>query len=157
MRLDDKPETIQTVMSFFDRSNIVRLCVNGYSVKDRLPVLLCRLPKLRELVLQNYEISQQEFFDLKTAKQMIADNLTLWPQLQAWHLLNCRIDWDALCGMVCTHNLTKLRLRDCYLDPVWPSNEDRDLGLLVEVLGEVVPDILCSRISSERTGGLAPK
>ena len=43
--------------------------------------------------------------------------------------------------MVRTHNVTKLGLWYRDWDLVWPSNEDRDLDLLVEVPGKLVPEI----------------
>ncbi|KAG8739577.1 hypothetical protein FRC12_016269 [Ceratobasidium sp. 428] len=137
MRLDDRPPTIQVVTAFFQRSNITGLFINGYSCGYHLPHLL-RIPaNLHQLVLESYDITEFEFPHLTDASSR-ASVPSLWSNLRSFNLIGCRLDASVLYEIAASHQLCKIRMWRCYLDPKLHGNNLWDMDSLIFALEDIV-------------------
>ncbi|KAG8715911.1 hypothetical protein FRC09_016196 [Ceratobasidium sp. 395] len=137
MRLDDQPPTIQVVTAFFQRSNITRLFINGHSCGYHLPHLLRIASNLHQLALENYDITDSEFPHLTGATSR-ANVPPLWPNLRSFNLIGCRLDASILYEIAASHQLYKIRMWRCHLDPNLHGNDSWDMDSLVFALEDIV-------------------
>ncbi|KAG8737847.1 hypothetical protein FRC10_007600 [Ceratobasidium sp. 414] len=138
LTLEDDSEFIAELKVLFSRTKVTTLCVRERHHRQSLTALLCPIPYLETLAIENFDICGQAFQHFFGANGD-GHNEVLWPRLHTLYLKDVSIDASCLRKLVLLHpSIKKLHIyRPCAAGKRNEFMTNKECGHLTELVDMV--------------------